>query len=67
METRKLMPMAAFARQTGVPASWLKAEAEAGRIPHLRAGSRILVDPAAVERVLLDRANEAGKEGGDRG
>ena len=45
-----------MARRLGVKARWLRAEAEAGRIPHLKAGDRILLDPAAVERVLLERA-----------
>jgi hypothetical protein len=64
METRKLIPIAAFARYVGVPVGWLKAEAEAGRIPHLQAGSRVLVNPEAVEHVLLQRADEAGRGDG---
>jgi hypothetical protein len=34
----------------------MKAEADAGRVPHLRVGRRLLVNPEAVERVLMDRA-----------
>lgn len=40
----------------GVPAAWLKAEARAGRIPHLQAGRRVLFNLAIVEQALLERA-----------
>ena len=33
-------------------------EAEAGRVPHLKAGKVFLFDPEAVERVLLERARQ---------
>jgi hypothetical protein len=39
-----------------VPAAWLRAEADAGRLPHLRAGSAYLFDVDTVERLLLERA-----------
>jgi hypothetical protein len=39
-----------------VPYRWLRAEAEAGRVPCLMAGGRILCDHAAVEAALLERA-----------
>jgi hypothetical protein len=42
----------------GLTQSWLKAEAEAGRIPYFRAGRRMLFDPEAVEQVLLKRARQ---------
>lgn len=58
LPTKKLLPIRMAARRFGVPAPWLRAEAEADRIPHLRAGSRILVDLEAVERVLVARAVE---------
>jgi len=45
-----------LARRTGLPASWLRAEVEAGRIPALRAGRRILFHPDVVNEVLLQRA-----------
>jgi len=41
----------------GVPAAWLKAEAEAGRVPSLRAGRRILVNLEIVKDALLQRAS----------
>jgi excisionase family DNA binding protein len=57
------MGLARLARRLGVTQRWLRDEADAGRVPHLRAGSRYLFSPTAVEEVLADRA--AGK--GDTG
>lgn len=45
-----------MARRLRVPVRWLRSEAEAGRVPCLRAERAILFDPEAVERVLLERA-----------
>ncbi len=44
----------------GVPAAWLRTEAEAERVPYLRAGRRLLFNCAAVERELLARAARKG-------
>lgn len=52
-----------MARYLGVPVGWLKSEADAGRIPHLKAGRSYLFNPEAVEAVLAKRAAEP-KEGG---
>lgn len=40
----------------GVPMSWLRNEADAGRVPCLRAGRRLLFNLAAVKAALLERA-----------
>jgi hypothetical protein len=48
-----------MARRLRVPVRWLKAEAETGRIPHVKAERVLLFDPEAVERVLLERAQQA--------
>lgn len=53
------LTLAEMARWLRVPQKWLRQEAEAGNIPHLRAGSRLLFDPEAVERVIRDRLREA--------
>ncbi len=53
---RSLLPLGPTARYFRVPAAWLRAEADAGRVPCVRAGSRYLFSVEAVERVLLDRA-----------
>lgn len=57
-ESPSLLPLQVMARRAFVPAAWLRAEAEAGRIPHLKAGCKLLFDPTTVERVLLERAQE---------
>jgi hypothetical protein len=52
----QLVPIRIAARWLRVPVGWLQAEAEAGRVPCLRAGNRFLCDPDAVEAALLERA-----------
>ena len=52
----KLLPVGPMARHLRVTVKWLRAEAEAGRLPCVRADRAILFDPDAVERALLDRA-----------
>jgi hypothetical protein len=53
-----LLPLGRMARQLHVTAEWLRAEADAGRVPCVKAGSRFLFSPAAVERALVERASE---------
>lgn len=45
-----------LASRVGLPAAWLRAEAEAGRLPHLRIGRFLRFDPKAVELALTARA-----------
>ena len=52
----KLLTAGAMARRLRIRAAWLRSEAEAGRIPHVRADDQYLFDPEAVERVLIERA-----------
>jgi hypothetical protein len=54
----RVLPLNVMARRLRVPLSWLRAEADAGRIPCLRAGNRYLCDPEAVEAALLARARQ---------
>jgi hypothetical protein len=54
----RLLPLNVVARQLRVPFRWLRAEAEASRIPALRAGKQFLCDAAAVEAALLERARQ---------
>ena len=54
-----------MARRLRVTAKWLREEAEAGRIPHLKAGPRLLFDPETVEQVLLERARKHRNEAND--
>jgi hypothetical protein len=60
----KLLPIGPTARRFRVPVRWLRSEAEAGRIPHVKAERVLLFDPEAVERVLLERAQAAVAVGG---
>ncbi len=49
--------MHGLARRFGLPAAWFKAEAEAGRLPCLRVGSRFIFNIKAVEAALAERAS----------
>lgn len=52
----EILTLPKMARALCVTAKWLRAEADAGRVPCLRAGKRYLFAPAAVERALAERA-----------
>jgi hypothetical protein len=55
-----LLPLNETARLLRVPPKWLRAEAEAGRLPHLKADTALLFDPDLVEQLLLERARKEG-------
>ena len=55
----ELLTLSHLARRLGVTKKWLKAEAENGRVPSLKADGRFLFDLAAVEKVLRERAEKA--------
>ena len=57
----RLMKTGPMARELGVTVAWLKAESDAGRIPHIKAGKRYLFEPEAVKKVLIDRARQGGE------
>ena len=44
-------------RRLKLPVTWLRSEAEAGRLPCLKVGRRFLFSPEAVNRALLQRAS----------
>jgi excisionase family DNA binding protein len=54
--TTSLLTLTELAVALRVPENWLEAEAEAGRIPCLRAGKRYRFALAAVEAALVHRA-----------
>jgi hypothetical protein len=54
----KLLPLALMARRLRVSVRWLRAEAESGRVPALRADRTFLFNPEAVERALVQRAEQ---------
>ena len=56
MTTKVVIPKPGMGTTEGTIAKWLKAEAEAGRIPHLPIGRKKLFCRAAVERTLAIRA-----------
>lgn len=51
-----LRELARHFRRFGLTSQWLRKEAEAGRIPSMRAGRRLLFNVAAVEGALGRRA-----------
>ena len=52
----ELLSLPRAARRIGVTAKWLRTEADAGRVPCLRADSRYLFDVEAVAQSLAKRA-----------
>lgn len=54
----EVLTLPRMASRLGVTARWLRAEAEAGRVPCLRAGTRFLFNPVAVQEALARRAGQ---------
>jgi len=55
----KFLTLRRVAQRVGVPIKWLKAEAEAGRIPTISvSGGRRLADPEQVAEALQGRAEK---------
>jgi DNA-binding transcriptional MerR regulator len=61
--TNRLMKIGPMARKLGVNVRWLRAEAEAGRIPALRAEKVFLFDPDTVIALLAERARKGDNHG----
>jgi excisionase family DNA binding protein len=59
--TTLLLSLPALAEALNLPEEWIKAEAEAGRIPHLRIGKRYRFNSEAVIRTLAERAAKTGE------
>ena len=57
-----IVTLADLSRRLRVSAAWLRAEADAGRLPHVRAGSQRLFNLSVVLHLLAERA--AGQEKG---
>jgi hypothetical protein len=51
----KLLNLNELADRTGLPAAWLRREADAGRLPCIHAGRRRMFDLAAVLKALAER------------
>ena len=58
----RLLSLSQMARRLRVPAQWLRDEANAGRVPHLKCAEQLLFSPRTVESVLVDRASREGLE-----
>ncbi len=56
MESSSFHVVGTAAYMLGVPAKWLRSEAESGRVPAFRAGRRILMDVDEVRRALAGRS-----------
>lgn len=52
-----------LAERTGLPAAWLKREADAGRLPCIRAGRQRMFDLAAVLKALAERQESGVSRG----
>lgn len=61
MSITKPLGVRATAKAVGVPATWLRAQAEAGRVPSLVIGRRRLFNVAAVRREVLRLAGEPSR------
>jgi hypothetical protein len=59
MET-KYLRVDELARATRLPAAWLKREADAGRLPCIRAGRLRMFDLVTVLKALADRHEKSG-------
>ncbi len=57
----QLLSLPALAEALKLPERWIKAEADAGRIPHLRIGRRYRFNRETVVAVLAQRAAQNGK------
>lgn len=50
------LPLPRMARLLGVTSKWLRSEADAGRLPCVKAGRRYIFEPQAVQAELARRA-----------
>jgi hypothetical protein len=60
-DTIRLLSLPALAEAIKLPESWIKAEADAGRIPHLKVGKRYRFNLSAVIFALAARAAQFEK------
>jgi len=50
------IPLRQAAVTLGLPAAWLRRQAEAGAVPALIVGRRIFLNPVAVEQTLIEQS-----------
>ena len=56
----RLLKLSEMARRLGVSVNWLRAEAERGALPHVKADRGLLFDCDTVEQLLRERAKHEG-------
>lgn len=54
-----LVALPEMAERLGVPPLWLKEQAEAGRVPYLPVGRKLMFHPATAEAAVLAMAGDA--------
>jgi hypothetical protein len=60
MENDSIVSLPTLARELKVSQLWIRREAEAGRLPGIKAGNgRFIFSRKAVERALLERAEKS--------
>ena len=62
MNNDELLSLPRMARRLGVAQKWLREQADAGKVPRLKAGTRYLFNVAAVQEALA-KAAQARAEG----
>ena len=60
MNDAELVTLRELARRLRVSCSWLKTEADSGRLPHVRAGTQRLFNLQVVIDLLAERAAREG-------
>ena len=61
-DERTFISIQRMATRLGVPRNWLIREIEAGRVPHLKAGRTVLLNPDLVEQALLQQAEQSQRQ-----
>ena len=59
-----LLSLSRMARRLAVTQRWLREQADAGKVPCLRADNRYLFNSLAVQKTLADRATRVQQTGG---
>jgi len=54
----QLLSVVELSRKLKYPQQWLRDQADRGLIPSIKIGRRLLFNPEAVQRILLERAAE---------
>lgn len=61
IDETQLLPLAHMAHRLQVTAKWLRSEADAGRVPHVRADRVLLFHAETVEAILVKRATSTNE------